>query len=278
MGHSGWDCNLLFFIQKVGKIVIYKLYFYLSFEVEISVYIRSRVLHFKQITLMDFGFSQCLGTLLTRNYTRGNIYCRYTCTGVVCLRKFSSFVCEVKWENEKNIFLCVLEWREFISLVRTRVVLLLIFIHGWLLLFTFTLGSCLQVMSNWEKRQKNLLYENILEILDSHTVVWGTYVQFGLRVEKVVIFFCLHSQPSLFLYHRVRHFCRVRRNIPDEVITYFVRKSIGRWNRTFLWDDLWSNDNAQGELGQQQRNTLSCNYRELTPLWEQRTFSFLDSK
>ena len=152
---------------------------------------------------MDFGFSQCLGTLLTRNYTRGNIYCRYTCTGVVCLRKFSSFVCEVKWENEKNIFLCVLEWREFISLVRTRVVLLLIFIHGWLLLFTFTLGSCLQVMSNWEKRQKNLLYENILEILDSHTVVWGTYAQFGLRVEKVVIFFCLHSQPSLVMSNSV---------------------------------------------------------------------------
>lgn len=99
--HMQWTSGLgtnpiTFFSQKVGKIVIYKLQFYLSFEVEISVYIRASVLHFKQITLTDFGFSQCLGTLLTRNYTRGNIYCRYTCTGVVCLRKFSSFVSKVK--------------------------------------------------------------------------------------------------------------------------------------------------------------------------------------
>lgn len=154
------------------------MYSYLSFEVEISVYIGSRILHFRQITLMDFGFSQCLGKLLTRNYTRGNIYCRCTCTEVVCLKKFDLFVCEVTWENGRNTVLYVLEWRELISLVRTWVVLLLIFIHGWLLLFSFTFKSCLQVMSNWEKRQKNLLYENILEILDLHTVVLGTYEQF----------------------------------------------------------------------------------------------------
>lgn len=248
----------------------------MSFEVEISVYIRSKVLHFRQITLMDFGFSQCLGTLLIRNYTRGNIYCRYTCTGVICLRKFASFVCEVKWENGRNTFLCVLEWREFISLVSGFAV---DFYSRWLLLFSFTFESCLHVISNWEKRQKNLLYENILEILDSHTVVWGTYEQFGLRVEKIVIFFlpALTTQPIL-VSQRVRPFCSIRRNIPDEAITYFLRNSIGRWNRTFLWDDLRGNDNTQGELGQQQRKTLSRNYRELTTLWEQRTFSFLDSK
>ena len=196
-----------------------------------------------------------------------------------CMFKEVCFIClwgEVrKWE--KYIFVCA--WMERVYFLRTWVVLLLIFIHGWLLLFSFTFESCSHVISNWEKRQKNLLYENILEILDSHTVVWGTYEQFGLRVEKVVIFFlpALTTQPIL-VSQRVRPFCSIRRNIPDEAITYFLRNSIGRWNRTFLWDDLRGNDNAQGELGQQQRKTLSRNYRELTTLWEQRTFSFLDSK
>ena len=72
-------------------------------------------------------------------YTR--VRCRYA--GAACLRECVLFLYEVEWEGRRKTFLCVVEWRIFISVVSVWF-LLLIFIHEWFLLLIFNFESSLQ--------------------------------------------------------------------------------------------------------------------------------------
>lgn len=191
---------------------------------------------------------------------------------VVCLRKFSS-VCEVKWENEKNIFLCVLEWRGVYFLSEDTSSFAVEF--GFVVHFYF--GELLAGYENREETEKLTLWEyswNFGFTYCGLSAIWTIWAQSwkgswlflpALTTQPILV-----SQSETFLQNQEKH--------PWWGYYLFCKKVLIAGEIGHSFGMIYGNDNAQGSCRQQQRNTLSCNYRELTTLWEQGRSPFRFSK
>lgn len=180
----------------------------------------------------------------------------------------------MKWENEKKYIFCVKVDEGVYFLSETLVVLL--FFYSWVaLLSTFTLGSCLQVMSNWEKRQKNYFMRIFLKFWIH--ILWFEAHMNNLGSElKGSHFSCLHSQPSLFLYQQRRWYLQESGETSLMRLLFIRRKSTGEIGHSLGW--FMGQWQCTGGAGAAAEEHPELHHRELPTLWEQRTFSFLDSK
>lgn len=205
-------------------------------------------------------------------YTRGR--CRWT--GVTCLRKFALFVCGVEWESRRNTSLCMLEWRDFISVV-SGWFLLLIFIHEWFCCWFLPWELLAEVEKLREEAEKLTFRRNFLRFwaqilwFETYTNNFSSELRrepFSLPLLRTWYWSCITESGK---------FWGVMRNISGKGMTYFwiqnpecspsyhgpanyfVRSPTGSWNKLSLGVIYGAVGNGKGRRIHR-KGRPNCNY------------------